>query len=270
MPLDSSDYVLRRLEQVDAADAIEAMETVAVHRGFDETEMLRALDDAALVWRDPDPAKRPSPKQPEPDPPFPGGIVMTKDIPAPGYGVWEPVSGPDLEFHWLERANCATAEIAIEYVAAKRGLDMAAPLVAFAQDHAVLREFMAYNQVGLAEAYLTLVRNAGVQGSELWDHWEESPAYRHWRDHLDAQAELDGFKLEHTAWLQTSFGEPLTLIARPNGKPYKLNLDLGHEKRMMAVERDYGRERVKAAIDRAEKEAVRLRIAAKQKHDSCD
>lgn len=264
MPLISSSYVLRQLEQLSAANAVEAMEIVAASRGLDETAILRALDDAALVWRRPDPAKRPPPLQPKPDPPFPDGIVMTKDIPAPGFGVWEPVTGPLLELHWLERANCATAEIAIEFVAAKRGLDVAAPLVAFAQEDSAIREFMAYNRVELAEAYLTLVRHAGVQGHQLWDHWEESAAYRHWRDHLDAQAELDGFKLEHTAWLHTSFIEPLTLIARPDGKPYKLNLDLGRDRRVKAVERDYGRERVQAAIARAE-DAVQLAPASRQK-----
>jgi hypothetical protein len=252
MPLISSHYVLRQLEQVPAVDAVAAMEAVAAHRGLDETEILHALDVAALVARDPDSAQRPAPQQPEPDPPLPGGIVMTADIPAPGYGVWEPVEGSYLELHWLERANSATAEIAIEYVAAKRGIDISAPLVAFAKDDSVMREFMAYNRVGLAEAYVTLVRDAGVQGQRLWDHYEDDPAYRHWRDYLDQQAAIDGFKLEHTWWLQTSFGEPLTLIARPDGKPYKLKLDLGHEKRVKAVERDYGRERLTAARKRAD------------------
>jgi hypothetical protein len=256
MPLVSSSYVLRRLEQVTALDAAEAMETVAMRRGLDETQILRALDDAALVWRNPDPAKRPPAQKPEPEPPFPSGIVMTKDIPAPGYGVWEPVPGPFLELHWLDRANCQTPEVAIEYVAAQRDIDCAASLVAFAHDDSVMREFRAYNRAGLAEAYLTLVRDAGVQGQQLWDHWEDDPAYRHWRGHLDEQAELDGFKLEHTAWLQTSFIEPLTLIARPDGKPYRLKLDLGREARVKAVERDYGRDCVLSAIARAE-EAVR-------------
>ena len=260
MPLIPSSYVLRRLEQVTAPDAVEAMEIVAASRGLDETEILRALDDAALVCRHPVPAKRPPPQQPKPDPPFPDGVVMTKDIPAPGFGVWEPVTGPLLELHWLERANCETAEIAIEFVAAKRELDVAAPLVAFAQDDSVMREVMAYNRVGLAEAYLTLVQDAGVRGQQLWDHWEEDAAYRHWRDHLDAQAELDGFKLEHTAWLQTSFIEPLTLIARPDGKPYELNLELGCDERVQAVERDYGRERVEAAIARAEEALARSSV----------
>jgi hypothetical protein len=256
MPLVSSSYVLRRLEQVTARDAVKAMETVATRRGLDETEILRAIADAALVWRDPDPAKRPPPQKPEPDPPFPSGIVMTKDIPAPGYGVWEPVPGPYLELHWLDRANCKTPEVAMEWVAAERGMHAAAPLVAFARDDSVMREFMAYNRAGLADAYLTLVREAGVQGHRLWDHWEDDAAYRHWRDYLDAQAEADGFRLEHTAWLQTSFSEPLTLIARPNGKPYRLKLDLGRDARVKAVERDYGRDRVLSAIARAE-EAVR-------------
>ena len=256
-PLVSSDYVLRQLERVSAADAVEAMEAVAARRGLNETEILRALDVAALVARDRDPAKRPASQQPQPDPPFPSGIVMTADIPAPGYGVWEPVEGPYLELHWLERANCATAEIAIEYVAAKRGIGISAPLVAFTQDDSVMREFMAYNRVGLAEAYVTLVRDAGVQGQRLWDHYDDDPAYRHWRDYLDEQAEIDGFKLEHTWWLQTSFGEPLTLIARPDGKPYKLKLDLGGEKRVEAVERDYGRDRVEAARQRADEVLLR-------------
>jgi hypothetical protein len=254
MPLTTqSSFVLRRLEVVTAADAVEAMEVVARRRGLDETAALRAVDDAALVWRDPDPSTRPAPSRPDPDPPLPDGIVMTEDIPEPGYHVWEPVTGPHLEFHWLERANCATAEVAIEYVAARRQLDRGAPLVAFAQDDSVMRETMAYNQKGLAEAYLTLVRDAGVQGRRLWDHWEEDAAYRHWRDYLDAQAKLDGFELEHTAWLQTSFLEPLTLVARPDGRPYKIELDLGREPRVKAMQRDYGRETVEAAIARAER-----------------
>ena len=157
---------------------------------------------------------------------------------------------PDRVPHAAGEAE-TTAAIAIECLAASRKLNPAARLAAFRYDDLVSRETMGYTRLQLAEQYLTLVCEAGVQGRDLWDHGEEDAAYRHWRVYLDEQAAIDGFKLEHTFWLQTSFSEPLTLIARPNGRPYKLALK--PEKRVKAVERDYGRERVRAAQARADK-----------------
>jgi hypothetical protein len=57
-PLESPGYVFRRLEQVSAADAVEAMEEVALRYGFDETKTLHAVDNAALDRRNPTPANR--------------------------------------------------------------------------------------------------------------------------------------------------------------------------------------------------------------------
>jgi hypothetical protein len=244
---------------VEARTAAQAMERVAGEQGLDRTEVLWAIAATNLARRAADPAARPAPQPPLPDPAFPEGVVMTRELPKSRFAVHLVAQTDPLTLDYVEKVNCSSAEIAMEYVASTHGLDPDAALIACASGSEVVRVVMAYTELELAEDYHRLVTNAGVQGQKLWDHYD-TPAYQDWMGYLEAQAAIDGLQLQHTFWLQTSFGEPLTLLARPNGKSYKLPLTMGAERRARAAHRDYGHALEKARLRAADEVARRQHL----------
>ena len=251
-------WLLTRLGVVAAETPERAMEEVAVRHGLDEMYRLWAVADADMVWRAKDPADRSAIPPPSPVQrpsglrrtwksfhrwAMPGrydhGLILSGGS-TPGYRVYEALTEPDMRLTLLAVKDGDDAGLAIEKAARDRALDDAT-MVSVSAEALVARFIPSHTREELAAAYDQLVRRAGVNGGRnLGDEPPDSPTHSHWRSYLANQAVLDGLKVEFVGFVQTSFVEPLALLAQPNGKAYKLPIEGGTEQRIRAVERDYG------------------------------
>jgi hypothetical protein len=79
----------------------------------------------------------------------------------------------------------------------------------------------------LASSYVYLLENGAVAGPrELWDFEPTDAAYLHWCRFFSEQAALDGLRVVHQSYVETSWGNALVVLARPTGVPSDLPLSV--------------------------------------------
>jgi hypothetical protein len=79
----------------------------------------------------------------------------------------------------------------------------------------------------LALSYLHLLDHGVVCGPyDLWDFAPGDPDYQRWRRFFDQQAALDGLRVLHESYVETSWLNARVVLARPDGTPYELPIEV--------------------------------------------